>query len=55
VGSDRFVAIYGVKTDVPQATLELFEERWRVPARSRPQGVVWMDNRRWRNAEEDVG
>ncbi len=33
MGSDRFVAIYGVKTEVPQATMESFEERWRVPAR----------------------
>jgi len=33
LGADRFVAIYGVKTELHQDDLETFEERWRVQAR----------------------
>jgi hypothetical protein len=33
MGSDRFIAMYGVKIDVPAEALESSEARWKVPAR----------------------
>lgn len=32
MGSDRFIAIYGVKTEVTAESLESSEARWRAPA-----------------------
>ena len=40
MGADRFVAIYGVKTELSDDETEAFESRWKVEAR-RVKLITW--------------